>query len=138
MRLTKKQAIEEHRKMWNWIAEQYHNRDVADVRTLKQEYVEANFPDRAIINDCFCCEYASQFTNEYEEICKYCPLEWPSTEEKFPCEITGVIKDGLDGLVSKLYKSYLMEHPKENTPENKSRIAKQIAELPERSGQWET
>lgn len=25
MQLTKKQAIEEHRKMWNWIADQYEN-----------------------------------------------------------------------------------------------------------------
>lgn len=42
MKLTKKRAIEEHRKMWNWIAEQYENEtDISSdeaFRVLKEHY----------------------------------------------------------------------------------------------------
>ena len=78
MQLTKEQAIIEHRKMWNWIADQYKNRTDLLKKTecvdgLKHCYTNATFPDETIEYDCFCCEYDYQ----YDEIgiCKHCPLE---------------------------------------------------------------
>ena len=39
MQLTKEHAIQEHRKMWNWIADQYKKRSRANVCNLKDMYL---------------------------------------------------------------------------------------------------
>lgn len=62
MELTKEQAIEKHRKMWNWIADQYENGRVGNIHAMKQEYIdieETEYRER-ILHNCFCCEYATQ------------------------------------------------------------------------------
>lgn len=69
MNLTKEQAIQEHRKMWNWIEEQYENGIQERISMLKSEYLGKNFPDENIIGMCFCCEYCCQK-------CDNCPLQW--------------------------------------------------------------
>lgn len=78
MELTKKQAISEHRKMWNWIAEE----------TLKQkeiifegDYLEKFYPDENIFSNCFCCEYA--FQNVIS--CTNCPINWGNNAESRAC-----------------------------------------------------
>lgn len=73
MRLTKEKAIEEHRKMWNWIADQLENGVVEEVYQLKRRYCKENGFD--LMNDCFCCEYNHHFHN-----CAHCPLIWGSEE----------------------------------------------------------
>lgn len=87
MNLTKKQAIEEHRKMWNWIAEQIKKYSVRKLKSfpdwasiivlLKQRYT-SNMKI-SIYNDCFCCEYTSVKMDEdfYSYSCgETCPLVW--------------------------------------------------------------
>lgn len=79
MELTKKQAIEEHRKMWNWIAERIK------IHPLKKLFSSPNYNWLSLISDlkyyylyevkkqvfddldnnCFCCEYANN--------CRHCP-----------------------------------------------------------------
>lgn len=71
MQLTKKQAIQEHRKMWNWIADQYENSCNEHVEDLKSMYIKLNgFND--IKDNCFCCEY-----DQYHRgLCMSCPVIW--------------------------------------------------------------
>lgn len=71
--MTKKEAVENHRKMWRWIAEKTLERKR---QVWKDEYFEENKLDPPI-NDCFCCEYASQFIT-FD--CVKCPINW---ENKF-------------------------------------------------------
>ena len=76
MQLTKEQAIQEHRKMWNWIADQYEKRTdllkiTENVEDLKAFYIDAVFSDEMIEGDCFCCEYDKKFGG----LCDYCPIE---------------------------------------------------------------
>lgn len=53
MELTREQAIKEHRKMWNWLAEHPEK--------YKDDYFEIHHEQFGHINnDCFLCEYSSQ------------------------------------------------------------------------------
>lgn len=73
MELTKQQAIESHRKMWNWIADEIERQQcLCCIPLLKQCYCHKN--KLTLIADCFCCEY----NNNYIE-CPKCPLDWIET-----------------------------------------------------------
>lgn len=87
MELTKKQAIEEHRKMWTWIAERIKKYSVRELKSfpdwtnviifLKQSYT-LNMKI-SILNNCFCCEYTRMKMGEdfYCYPCgETCPLVW--------------------------------------------------------------
>lgn len=65
MELTREQAIKEHRKMWNWLAE-YPDMD-------KDDYLELN-DFKYVENECFLCHYSCQNDGGY---CgKNCILDW--------------------------------------------------------------
>ena len=70
--LTKEQAIENHRKMWNWIADE----TLKQKRVVrKQEYFVANnIPDSIRPDsDCYCCEYS---IINFRRSCSVCPIQW--------------------------------------------------------------
>ena len=88
MELTKKQAIEEHRKMWNWIADAIKNEEdlpavvsrydwdslIVDLkRNYFLNYKGQKYKDDHTYTYCFCCEYAYNTSND---ICRYCPVMW--------------------------------------------------------------
>ena len=117
MQLTREQALNEHRKMWNWIADETKKRGY---KVSKEEYLykKCGF-DEIIYNDCFCCEYAL-FASLKEEkpICSVCPIDW------------GTYKKGKHiTCLSSLYgKWYDTEDPIEA-----AQFARQIASLPRRT-----
>ena len=84
-KLTKKEAIKRHRKMWNWIADETERTgkfcdkyDYFDVMKIPR----GDCP-RAL---CYCCEYAiQQNTGGFIGRCKYCPLDWDSESDEFMC-----------------------------------------------------
>ena len=128
MELTKKQAIEEHRKMWNWIAERIK------IYPLKKLFSLPNYNWLSLIsdlkyyylyevkkqvfddldNDCFCCEYARN--------CQHCPIVWSGTNKT----CIGMFGEYLE-LIS------LNEYSDENK-EKAYKLALKIANLPEREG----
>ena len=134
MQLTKSQAIKEHRNMWNWIADQYDKDRNSRVSVLKEEYIKERLGgEQHIACNCFACDYAfntmmtvriGRFKYE-EERCRYCPFTWVSKEEDehsiklrcCPCENDG--------------SPYLRVKRAINLKQ-KSRSAKEIANLPER------
>ena len=76
MQLTKEQAIIEHRKMWNWIADQYKNRCINYIYDVEQKYIDecTNYSSDEIESNSFCCEYCNQ--NDVSDSCDSCPLVW--------------------------------------------------------------
>ena len=73
MKLTREQAIEEHRKMWNWIADETLKRRKC---VYKRDYLETqNIKLFDLYVNCFLCHYARQFDDGYKD-CSRCPLEW--------------------------------------------------------------
>ena len=67
--MTREEAIENHRKMWNWIADETEKRKK---KVFKEEYfIEHNL--NSCFLDCYCCHYTriNKFNN-----CEACPVEW--------------------------------------------------------------
>lgn len=125
-RLTKQKAIELHRDMWNWIAEQYENDSTEEAYDLKTQYCRQH-GFYHLEHECFCCEYDDQAGVETDEYCKYCPLLWGTETEttSYYCECDNT------GLWSKICKGTVYKTLNIGRQEV-IRLAKQIANLPER------
>ena len=135
MQLTKEQAIKEHRKMWNWIADQYEQHTdliekYKNVDSLKHYYVNKYFPDEDIECNCFCCEY----DNQYRELdillndCYHCPLKWGSDRDVDMCLYKNSEEYNLYGVLHEMqYEDYLSFDFVLCAD-----LARQIANLPER------
>ena len=80
MKLTREEAIRQHRKMWRWIADKLKSEEVMShfsIASYKREYIETYFPGSEIYTRCFLCEYADSVMKSDGVIrCKYCPLKW--------------------------------------------------------------
>lgn len=104
--LTREQAIKEHRKMWNWIADETLKRERKVYKEEYFEHFENRYPERPIY-DCWCCEYANR--------CDKCPVAW-----------------GEDGIAcgSSIYKTWFeLDNHYFKAAANLARL---IAELPEK------
>lgn len=134
MKLTKEQAIEEHRKMWNWIADQYEEGRATDIYTLKSEYMgeymeETELEERPFHN-CFCCEYASEKVDSMisrPHRCTQCPVIWGTEIHShfFACEHSF-------SAYGKLKKESDKFNKLDVDSELCARFAREIANLPER------
>ena len=135
MNLTKKQAIEEHRKMWTWIAERIKNDDGKYseklykhvVYRMKREYLELYFPGEDVRAYYFCCEYT--FNMHSNTLCAHCSIVWGDEDTN--------VETGCINLQSSPYRSlkYLIYPFDKRLAYNK---ALRIANLPERSEAEET
>lgn len=135
MGLTKEQAIEGHRKMWNWIAEQYRAGETVleelghtCVVDLKYSYIN-RFCNEPIMNGCFCCAYASE---EFDRTingctCDFCPIDWGSEVKAFMC-IDRYEEDDEEGIYNELQATSTYSHDYDRMAE----LAEEIANLPER------
>ena len=103
--MTRKEAIQKHRKMWSWIADN-PGKD-------KRDYLEKFDPESKLISDCYLCEYAEERGRD----CEDCLVSWPS--------------GGSCYAVNELYEIWGIRMFRGHYTEA-SRIARQIAELPER------
>lgn len=88
MKLTREQAIAEHRKMWLWISRQIMkdyvaNRKVMTIYSYKCDYLNCNFPNEKVKSKCFCCEYVAQHS---ESCYKDCPLYWNDKHTELKCD----------------------------------------------------
>ena len=121
MRLTKEQAIFEHRKMWNWIADKTLERKTC---VKKADY----FKENGIIDEpccqCYCCEYDEK--GKYYKRCYRCPLEWNSRVSTLKCFDNKQQYDD-HGLFAKY-----LSHNRRNDYKMAAKLARRIANLPER------
>lgn len=109
MEMTREQAIVEHRQMWRWLAEN-PSKD-------KHDYLRAKgINENELELRCFLCTYAAAEKKRAEGIrwCAYCPLDWGGR--------------GCDEPEHSLYG----EWANENKRRRRAKLARQIAELPER------
>lgn len=130
--MTKQNAVENHRKMWRWIAEQ--NRLIAENKTnrepvTKEHYFKAHriSPKEIPVHYCYACKYA--ITKSYEHAdsnhCNYCPIDWTN---KGNIESEICVPQGGTSLYNLFAKARRMHDASAC-----AKIAKQIADLPERN-----
>lgn len=120
--MTKQEAIQHHRHMWNWIANRIIETEAPlPVSLLKEEYMdEHGFKDVAI--NWFACEYALEESKRQKDsgsACKYCPIDWD-----VECNLACFNREGL-------YAQVLKYNPKGDYREQ-AKLCKRIAELSER------
>ena len=134
--LTKEEAIRRHRLMWNWIAEEAEKGKLV---TKKDAFKHFGWNATDTFAMCWCCEWAhiEQRRNEelgidFESRCCICPLDWSNDENeiiKTACTANptydGIVHDGLYDVWWS--KTYMEEDPTES-----SRLARIIANLPEK------
>lgn len=114
--MTKQEAIENHRKMWNWIADETLKRER---KVYKSEYfAEIHGGHRInIISDCFCCQYDFECLKGN---CISCPIIFSRLDKlRLNCMSIG-----------SPYKHWRETYNYDYT--NASIYAKIIADLPER------
>lgn len=124
MELTREQAITEHRKMWNWIADCIEKfKMVIDIVDQKRRYCMENirYP---VKNYCFLCEYTCN--KNWEQDCKKCPIKWPSEFYELPCE--GEAWEDDEEKYGLWWRCNTAK-----TWQEQARLARQIANLPERT-----
>ena len=115
MSMTKKEAIENHKKMWNWIAEKTLERK----RIVKKyEYFLENKRSIVPLSRCYCCEYDIEHSVEYP--CSSCPIDFKGDNSfyKYFC-------------MSK--KSAFRNWLEAKDYTKRAELARQIANLPERN-----
>lgn len=112
MELTKEQALIEHRKLWNWLADESLKQKR---KVIKEEYFTEfcdNY-DNIPRSNCWCCEYAT--AENYFRNCGICPIRW----------------DGITGNHCLLSSSFEMWADVRNTDyKEAARLARIIANLP--------
>jgi len=126
MKLTKQQAITEHRKMWRWIAEETEKRKQI---VKKSEYLYIHGFNEFIACNCFCCEYEEQQCCKQQSNfpnCHFCPIDWNSAATSYMCKDLTDMDDDY-GLFAEWEDA--VEYGDWQTA---AALARQIAELPER------
>lgn len=108
--MTREEAIENHRKMWNWIADETEKRKK---KVSKVEYFMAHNLNRCHL-DCYCCQYVS--INKFNN-CEACPVEWEGE--------TGLCLD-TDSLYFRFSSTHYYDY------KSAAKYAREIANLPER------
>ena len=80
--MTKQEAIENHRKMWEWIAEETRKQKRC---VGKAEYLlECGMSPFELLNNCFCCQFSLDYPDDHAE-CERCPIEFDSTADEYMC-----------------------------------------------------
>lgn len=119
MKITKKEAIKNHRKMWNWIADQLEK----GFYVTKSDYFKHHGITSVPHCTCYACEYNDQFIMKggivCPELCAKCPIDWGkhNAGERLLCTYEG-----------SAYQKFTCAQ----TFEEKAKYAREIANLPVR------
>lgn len=119
--LTKEETITEHRKMWNWIAEQYANGKKDDIDVLKEKYVLEKGITYLCFN-CFSCDYTSQFSGlrGKNAVCSRCPFVWENSHSE----------EGADCLEAAYLCLSSLTHNIDFNTDDATKLSMEIANLP--------
>ena len=84
IKMTREEAIQKHRDMWNWIADKTIER--GHVITEDDYFNDMGIPENERPTCyCYCCKYASQHKTNNEAMCRYCPIDWGNDCLAAPC-----------------------------------------------------
>lgn len=131
MELTKAEAIANHRKMWNWIADETLRRKRC---VTKFEYFGAFGITNIPISRCYCCEYDYSVSKITMAQCTNCPILWNNSERIMSDKCLHKYFKGDDqGLFSMWRNAIHIDYDYKEAAE----LARQIANLPEREFPYE-
>ena len=84
MNLTLEETIENHRKLWNWIADETERKKR---KVQKEEYFTDDRICEPVAFGCFCCHYTIDPDDTLKYVhCQKCPLDWNVEKIQYACE----------------------------------------------------
>lgn len=107
---SRKKAIRNHRKMWNWIADN-QERICLYGAEMKRKYFLLH-KEKGVLNYCYLCDYTERECLD----CSYCPIDW----------------DENNGFCSSSDASLYSQWKRETDFHEAAKLAREIANLPER------
>ena len=128
--ISRKNAIQEHRKMWNWIAEKSieYKRKVT-----KEEYLSEFYAGISLYDNCFLCQYSLEkklkqsinyldikYGIYHRDKCYFCPLQW------------GILSDYCCNNDLPFTKGLYFKWYKSKNYKKAARLAKKIDNVPEK------
>ena len=118
MKLTREEAIANHRKMWNWIADETERLERV---VSKSEYFQKHSisHNEAPHNGCYCCGFDLQFRSL--PLCGACPINWGVNAEIKSCSDE-----------NSPYRKWVIAKHFFNDWKSAAKLAREIANLPER------
>ena len=134
--LTREEAIRRHRLVWNWIADETEK--TGELITKKDAFKHFGWNISDAFSLCWCCEWV--YRNRKSDVdldiqasfCSYCPLNWSNGEKKILKATCSKIMTN-DGYVNDgLYEQWFFKAYKEEDHAEASRLARIIANLPEK------
>lgn len=121
--MTKEEAVANHRKLWNEIADMLERRERYPT-SLKQIALRNIGEKNDIYNECYCCEYT-------KGDCSKCPIVWNNNDRnRYMCE------NGEDSYYDENNSEWLNFLTVMNLKDYDlaAKIARDIANLPEKRG----
>lgn len=123
--LTKEKALEYHRQLWNYIADESER--TGKPVNKKQAFIHFGWSLRTK-SLCWCCEYCGAH-------CYMCPVEWPGNDGCLCSAKSPYYKLTLAEDFYNMYKNDYPDHRKAVKCLNDYiKYAREIANLPERKG----
>lgn len=136
--LTREEAIRRHRLMWNWLADETEKTGEPIIKSDAFNHFGWKAAD--VFALCWCCECdwayrksdVNFFKDDQHTLCSYCPLDWSNGEKKILKATCSKImtKDGY--LNAGLYKQWFFRIYREGDYAEASKLARIIANLPEK------
>lgn len=83
--MTKKEAVELHRKIWNAVSDLTEKYGIA-ISNVNIRYLDCSNEFKEMLNSNPCCEYDDQFSSECTTPCSNCPIDWQRKKELLVCE----------------------------------------------------
>lgn len=134
--LTKEEAIRRHRLMWNWMADETEKTEKFINKHDAFKHFGWNLYDA--MSSCWCCTYAKNLwlkdkINKEKYFCDFCPLDWSNGRKEIAKAACRVITTCAGFSHPGLYEEwYVATVNQEVTPAEASRLARIIANLPEK------
>lgn len=124
LNLTKEETIKEHRKMWNYIADEIMIADISNIYLFDLEgsyFITHGISECQIPTlKCYCCDYARYSTNS----CSACPITWTKNGICDKCGSLCSPYAKLDHLLPLKYEEIGREYL--------ASLAREVANLPEK------
>lgn len=135
--LTREEAICRHRLTWNWIADEAEK--TGEPIDKSDAFKHFGWDGSKVLSSCWCCEWAHwernldlYKDNFFKSLCFYCPLDWSNGEKEILEATCSTITSNDGHTKDGLYDQWCFETSLPGDPIKASKIARIIANLPEK------
>lgn len=132
--LTRGEAIRRHRLMWNWIADETEKTGEPIDKSDAFKHFGWNISHAFAL--CWCCEWVYRKSDvdldKQASFCSYCPLNWSNGEKKILKATCSTITSNDGHTKDGLYDQWCFETSLLGDPIEASKVARIIANLPEK------